>query len=409
VTPLAEAALARAETLSEQKKFAEAETALATLAELEQKYRLTDWHKGAAASIESLRAAAARGLKEAEAEKLYAEAVQLYQQKELFDLKPLVDELKSKYAATAPVNDATRKPSYTELEKAVATLGKRLVVRQDGKGDYKTIQAAIDAAAPNSRIEIEDNGPYYERVTLNKEGLHLRGKRGRIPLITSFGKPELMNTNLVTVQGANVLLERLALVHAAPTDRVLRCVSIHTGPCRVRSLLVHIPASAEGFWSATPVEIENSILLGNLRHSPADPGFRWKSRNCLVVGGVWCPGSDPMLQFLTVTGEVRLDGPGACSDSNLSSAVSYADNCRIDTCNVFGTTPFVASARPGKGTFGANPMFRDPGNLDYRLTPGSPCIGKASDGGDIGCRYTPEIVELVKVALELRRRGVIKF
>jgi hypothetical protein len=54
-------------------------------------------------------------------------------------------------------------------------------------------------------------------------------------------------------------------------------------------------------------------------------------------------------------------------------------------------------------------MFRDPSNLDYRLMPGSPSIGRASDGGDIGCRYTPEIVELVKVALELRRRGVIKF
>ena len=54
-------------------------------------------------------------------------------------------------------------------------------------------------------------------------------------------------------------------------------------------------------------------------------------------------------------------------------------------------------------------MFRDPANLDYRLMPGSPCIGKASDGGDIGCRYNPEMMELINVALELRRRGIIKF
>jgi hypothetical protein len=50
--------------------------------------------------------------------------------------------------------------------------------------------------------------------------------------------------------------------------------------------------------------------------------------------------------------------------------------------------------------------------VSKRCTPDSPerpCIGKASDGGDIGCRYTPEIVELCKHALELRRRGVIKF
>jgi len=54
-------------------------------------------------------------------------------------------------------------------------------------------------------------------------------------------------------------------------------------------------------------------------------------------------------------------------------------------------------------------MFRDPGNLDYRLMPGSPCIGKASDGGDIGVRYTPEMIEMINVALELRRRGIINF
>jgi hypothetical protein len=43
------------------------------------------------------------------------------------------------------------------------------------------------------------------------------------------------------------------------------------------------------------------------------------------------------------------------------------------------------------------------------LQSGSPCIGKASDGGDIGCRYTPEMIDLCKQALELRRRGILKF
>jgi len=34
---------------------------------------------------------------------------------------------------------------------------------------------------------------------------------------------------------------------------------------------------------------------------------------------------------------------------------------------------------------------------------------KASDGGDIGCRYTPEMLEILEKALELRRKGIIKF
>lgn len=41
--------------------------------------------------------------------------------------------------------------------------------------------------------------------------------------------------------------------------------------------------------------------------------------------------------------------------------------------------------------------------------PDSPCIGKASDGGDMGCPYTPEIMELCRIALELRAKGIIRF
>ncbi len=63
----------------------------------------------------------------------------------------------------------------------------------------------------------------------------------------------------------------------------------------------------------------------------------------------------------------------------------------------------------GPGCIQGDPMFRDPKNLDYRLKPGSPCIGKASDGGDIGVRWTPEMLEMINVALELRRRGLIEF
>ena len=56
-----------------------------------------------------------------------------------------------------------------------------------------------------------------------------------------------------------------------------------------------------------------------------------------------------------------------------------------------------------------DPLFRDPTKLDFRPAPKSPCIGKASDGGDIGCRYTPEMIEMIEKALELRAQGVIKF
>ncbi|HLA84429.1 MAG TPA: hypothetical protein VJL29_06520, partial [Thermoguttaceae bacterium] len=63
----------------------------------------------------------------------------------------------------------------------------------------------------------------------------------------------------------------------------------------------------------------------------------------------------------------------------------------------------------GKGCFAADPQFVNPKAFDYRLKPTSPCRGKASDGGDVGCRYTPEMLEMLKLALDLRARGIIDF
>jgi hypothetical protein len=33
----------------------------------------------------------------------------------------------------------------------------------------------------------------------------------------------------------------------------------------------------------------------------------------------------------------------------------------------------------------------------------------ATDGGDIGCRYTPQMIEMCQIALKLRDEGVIRF
>jgi len=34
---------------------------------------------------------------------------------------------------------------------------------------------------------------------------------------------------------------------------------------------------------------------------------------------------------------------------------------------------------------------------------------EASDGGELGCRHPPEMLEILKLAFELRRKGIIKF
>ena len=80
----------------------------------------------------------------------------------------------------------------------------------------------------------------------------------------------------------------------------------------------------------------------------------------------------------------------------------------VARCNLYNQIEPLARSDATQW-FSANAHFVDAKNLDYRLMPSSPCIGKASDGGDIGCRYTPKMIEMCKTALELRKKGIIKF
>jgi hypothetical protein len=104
-----------------------------------------------------------------------------------------------------------------------------------------------------------------------------------------------------------------------------------------------------------------------------------------------------------------LNEPNLVINSIVSQVESKTAETRIENCNVFDKEPFWDLAKPGKGCIRADPQFRDPEHFDYRLKPTSPCRKKASDGGDLGCRYTPEMLKLFEKALELRKKGIIKF
>lgn len=151
-------------------------------------------------------------------------------------------------------------------------------------------------------------------------------------------------------------------------------------------------------------EITNSVIMGPYSKAPVI------FRNCLFCGPTSLDIDYPtVFESCTIATDLLLQYSNHTVANCLVRNLTIAPNSSGHTvhhCVTFG------EGRPppeAKDSFFANPMFRDPANLDYRLMPGSPCIGKASDGGDLGCRYTPEMIELISVALELRRRGIIKF
>lgn len=65
-----------------------------------------------------------------------------------------------------------------------------IVVRQDGFGDFTTIQGAIDAASPGDTVEIADSATYFENVVIYRNsasqtlhGLTLRAAPGAAPVV----------------------------------------------------------------------------------------------------------------------------------------------------------------------------------------------------------------------------------
>ena len=88
-----------------------------------------------------------------------------------------------------------------------------------------------------------------------------------------------------------------------------------------------------------------------------------------------------------------------------STQMDFKASTALKNCLIGNVAQTAHTAR----CFAATPRFSDPANFDYRLAPGSPGAGMATDGGDIGCRYTPEMLKMRDIVLELRGTGIIKF
>ena len=405
---VATSTLTEANQLLSQNEFSKAVTLLENL---HAKYADLSWMTANRETIDAALVAGRKGIREQEAEVLYSKAVKLLAEQALFDLRDIVVKLRQDYADCKIVLNSARTPSFEELEATVEEVGARLTVRLDGKGDFTKIQDAIDAAKPNSLIQIEDNGPYEERVIVRKDGLTLRGAHGRWPLIASSKNTGELH-DLVTIEASGVSVQRCLIIHTNPAGSAPRALIATGDGLLLQHTFAYLPdtmgVSIRGF-SCQPATLNECIFLSNFTET--QPGL--KAENCLFLGhaGNCCRIEKPgELHFCTIS----LDGPltlgqpsSVVHNSVLATAVSEKPGHRLINCLLHtAANPEIMTLENVKV---ATVAFRNPANLDYRLVPGSPGTGMAIDGGDIGVRYTPEMIELCRIALELRAKGVIKF
>ncbi|HUT35704.1 MAG TPA: protein kinase [Planctomycetota bacterium] len=412
--PLAAAAFAHAKTLCAKKQFAEADAALASI---EKRYAKTSWLAGHKDELPAAREAVKTGLAEAGAEQLYAQAAGCFKKSDLYSVKPLVEKLRAGYAQARAVTDLDRKPSFAEMAAAADALGQFLTVRRDGEGSFKSIQQALDAAPANSIIEIQDDEHYNERLRITKEGITLRGKKGCWPLIMYRGA-RVSDDRPLVVSAGRATLEQLVVWVQPGASSGDRCIDCERGPVSVRSVIawqLKKPSEVENCFVVKDVNLlDRGVVRDSLLLSAAcDDGGGARMTNARVEN-VWAGnvrvGRQGEVRFCTVRGSVVVGGTDCVVlDSIVSDVRSTSGDVRVENCNVFGKDPFWDLAKPGKRCIRGDPQFNDPADFDYRVKPTSPCRKKASDGGDLGCRYTPEMVKVLEKALELRKKGIIKF
>jgi hypothetical protein len=318
---------------------------------------------------------------------------------------------------------------------AIAARGPTLkVARAGGAGSYRGLQEALNAIEkPNATIEIEP-GTYRGGVTItgqNAQGLVLRGVGDARPVLD--GGPAKKTVLNFPADCKDVWIEHLELAGADPAIFVGARCSVTLRDCLVlekagralskeadgrvalaRSLLnmdtlAGTDAEACAFRCADEALFDNANFTGCVLTGSDLQLRNARLTDCLILGSVTLAAGTKLLH-VTIIGPVTV--PPGNRDIAITDSILELLDVQPDPKDDKKKQPPVAvtlksvlicqSARPfPKGLVKEEEVLRekvrflDPKAGDWQLTKESPYRGKASDGGDLGCRFPPAMLDLL--------------
>lgn len=236
---------------------------------------------------------------------------------------------------------------------------KKLLVNQDGSGDYAGIAEALEDAKSGDTILIKA-GDYRESLVIKKDNISLQGEgmtKTKIIAKEAFG---------IWAKGVSGLrIEGLSIISHTTTGHA--AILLIAAKADIRQCLIRSKPNGYGIFAAKGSEatLEYNTIVGNQN-----------------AGGVRFDGSCRLfIKHNIITGNSFgiNNQEGSCA-----AHISYND--------VWKNGKDYAGCSPGKGNISKDPRFVDRVAGNYQLKKTSPCLHAGEKGQAIGAQARPKPV-----------------
>ena len=371
---------------------------------------------------------------------LYEKAAAAFSQRLFGNAKMALDELKTQFPKSTLLSDGRRRPSVPGMLKVINAQGDSLVVSTTAR--LRTLAAAIDALKkPNSTIQLKGGQTYSAGALISgdaAQGLAIRASGDNNARLDGNGKIAIKifpDTDRVWLEGITFQNAEVGISIYERCNVTLRnCFAAKDmgAAIQIRSeSTVDIGGSVLKLSGINAATIQGSVLLcddASIDYSRLSQCIlvgkeitllESSLTDCLVLGSVRVR-DKTALSHVTLTKPliVHRDIRGARVTNSILPSIVFdgidvrawnrkkKDQKQDEALNITVTSSLLMSQRDDfpdivlktDKLLKGNPGFANPQRLDFRLADASPARGKASDKTDLGCRFTPDMLKLLKYA-----------